>query len=298
MPMRYTEIKAKTILNKVKGKDDWFGLTYTMNLYRGCEHQCIYCDTRSECYGIEAFEDEVLVKINGVELLRWTLPKRRLIGTIGFGSMNDPYTLAEAKYGLTSQALGVIAEQGWPVHILTKSDMVLKDLEKLKLISTVLAQVSFSLTTTENDLAKKLEPGASSPSQRLKAMQILAESGIRTGLIMMPVLPFITDNELNLTNLIEKAYAHKASYIIPAFGVTLRDRQRAYFYRKLDEHFPGLRARYEQAFGDSYSASTERKPFLEALFNQLCLQHGLATHVEVFQPRRSVEQLGLFSSSR
>jgi len=145
--MHYTEIKAKGILNKVKGVDTWFGLTYNMNLYRGCEHQCIYCDTRSECYQIQDFQNEVLIKSNGVALLKKKLPRKRVIGTIGFGSMNDPYTFAEAKYQLTGQALEVIANQRWPVHILTKSDMVLKDLQVLKRINGVMARVSFSITT-------------------------------------------------------------------------------------------------------------------------------------------------------
>ena len=292
--MKYTEIEVKSILNKVNGRDDWFGLTYNMNLYRGCEHQCIYCDTRSECYQIEDFGNEVLIKINGVNLLRNTLPKKKLIGTIGFGSINDPYTFAEAKYGLTGQALEVIAEQGWPVHIITKSDMVLKDLATLIRINKTLAQVSFTITTVDDDLAKKIEPGAPSPSRRLKAMKILAENGIQTGVTMMPVLPFILDTQLNLTMLVEAAHANKAAYILPEFGMTLRDRQREHYYSALDQHFPGIRQKYEDTFGEKYSATTVRREFLEGLFNKLCGQYGIATRIEKYPSRQRIAQLGLF----
>jgi DNA repair photolyase len=292
--MKYTEIEVKSILNKVNGRDDWFGLTYNMNLYRGCEHQCIYCDTRSECYQIEDFGNEVLIKINGVNLLRNTLPKKKLIGTIGFGSINDPYTFAEAKYGLTGQALEVIAEQGWPVHIITKSDMVLKDLATLIRINKTLAHVSFTITTVDDDLAKKIEPGAPSPSRRLKAMKILAENGIQTGVTMMPVLPFILDTQLNLTMLVEAAHANKAAYVLPEFGMTLRDRQREHYYSALDQHFPGIRQKYEDTFGEKYSATTVRREFLEGLFNKLCGQYGIATRIEKYPSRQRIAQLGLF----
>jgi len=292
--MHYNEIEVKSILNKVRGHDDWFGLTYNMNLYRGCEHQCIYCDTRSECYQINDFNNEVLIKINGVSLLRKTLPKKKLIGTIGFGSMNDPYTFVEAKYGLTGQALEVIADQGWPIHIITKSDMVLKDLETLKRINDVMAQVSFTVTTVDEHLAKLIEPGAPSPTRRLKAMRILAENGIKTGIIMMPVLPFILDNQFNLTSLIAAAHENHAAYIIPSFGVSLRDRQREYFYNALDKNFPGVREKYETAFGDSYHAMVNNKEFLESQFTKLCKQFGIATKIEMYPVRQRISQLGLF----
>ena len=292
--MRYKEIEVKSILNKVRGKDDWFGLTYNMNLYRGCEHQCIYCDTRSECYQIEDFENEVLIKINGVSLLKKTLPKKKLIGTIGFGSMNDPYTFAEAKYGLTGQALEVIADQGWPIHIITKSDMVLKDLTTLKQINEVMAQVSFTITTVDDELAKLIEPGAPSPTRRLKAMRILAENGIKTGVVMMPVLPFIQDNQFNLTSLIDAAHDNHAAYIIPSFGVSLRDNQREYFYNALDASFPGVREKYESAFGESYQAMVKNQDFLMSQFTKLCKQFGIATRIEMLPARQRISQLGLF----
>ena len=128
------EIQAKTLLARVKGQDDWFGLYYNMNLYRGCQHQCIYCDSRSECYQIEAFNTDVLVKVNAIDLLRRELASKRVVGTIGTGSMNDPYMPLEAELRLTGRALEVIAAAGFPVHVITKSDLVLRDADLLSSI--------------------------------------------------------------------------------------------------------------------------------------------------------------------
>lgn len=145
--MRYQEITVKGIPNYVPGEDEWFELKYNLNLYRGCGHQCIYCDTRSKCYQIEDFTEEGLIKINTLELLEDALPRKQRIGLIGFGSMNDPYTTAEKRYHLTRQALEIAAKYRFPVDIITKSDLVLRDLEVLKAINQVKARVSFTLTT-------------------------------------------------------------------------------------------------------------------------------------------------------
>src|SRR5512137_2350561 len=155
------EIQAKTLLGRVKGPDDWFGLYYNMNLYRGCQHQCIYCDSRSECYQIENFNQDVLIKANAIELLRRELAGKRFIGTIGTGSMNDPYMPLEAGLRLTRGALEVIAEAGFPVHVITKSDLVLRDIDLLEEIGRKsYAAVTFTVTTADDPLSRKLEPGA------------------------------------------------------------------------------------------------------------------------------------------
>lgn len=289
------EIEAKVILSHVRQPDTWFGLKYNMNLYRGCEHQCIYCDSRSECYRIENFNQEVLVKTNAIELLRKELAGKRVKGMIGTGSMNDPYTpRAERRYNLTGQALEAIAQFRFPVHLLTKSDMVLKDLDTLREINRVHAVVSFTITTGDDALAKKLEPGAPVPSARLTAMHTLATNGIHTGVVMMPILPFIEDNEENITAIVTKAAMHGASYIIPAFGVTLRDRQRLHYYDRLDKLFPGLRAKYEKYFGEQYHCSTNNAAHLKQVFESLCQQHGLKTEVPRYVPAPPATQLSLF----
>lgn len=215
------KIQAKTLLSHRKEADGWFGLKYNMNLYRGCAHGCIYCDSRSDCYQLGDLAD-IRIKANALDLLRKELASKRRKGYIGTGSMNDPYQPAEAQYGLTGQALRVIATFGFPVHIITKSDLVLKDLSTLQQINRYAAAVSFTLTTVDDELASKLEPGAPPPSARLRAMQTLAQAGVPTGVTMMPILPFIQDTEQNIRAIIEAAVTAGASYVLPALGVTLR----------------------------------------------------------------------------
>jgi len=286
------EIQAKVLLSSAKRPDPWFGIKYNMNLYRGCQHQCIYCDSRSECYQIENFAD-ILIKANAIDLLRKELSRKRIKGTVGTGSMNDPYMPLEAKVNLTGRALQVIAEFRFGVHILTKSDLVLRDVALLREISREYAAVSFTITTADDDLGKKLEPGAALVSQRFEAMRVLAAEGILTGVMLMPVLPFIEDNEDNIAQIVARARECGASYIIASFGMTLRDRQRAYYYGQLDKLFPGLRNKYEVRFGDQYSCCAINAGKLEKLFHELCSRYGIATRIPQYAPR-TAEQMRLF----
>jgi len=280
------EIQAKTLLARVKGPDDWFGLYYNMNLYRGCQHQCIYCDSRSECYQIEDFDHDVLVKANAIELLRMELGGKRVVGTIGTGSMNDPYMPLEKEVRLTRGALEVIAEAGFPVHVITKSDLVVRDSDLLEEISRkTYAAVTFTVTTAEDALSKRLEPGAPVSSRRLRALQALSRGSILVGVAMMPVLPFIEDTEENIRAILQLAQAAGAKYILPAFGMTLRDRQRRVYYAKLDRLFPGLRRRYEKTFGERYSAPARNARHLEQVYAEICQELGIATKIPVFAPR-------------
>ncbi len=273
--------------------DPWFGIKYTMNIYRGCQHQCIYCDSRSGCYRIENFAD-VLVKVNAIELLKLELPKKRVRGTIGTGSMSDPYGPIENEYRLTRRALEFIAQQRFPVHVITKSDLVVRDLDLLTNIAGLYAAVSFTITTVDDDLARKLEPGAPPSSRRLAAMRSLAGAGIYTGVTLMPVLPYIEDSDENIKAIIEKARDCGAQYIMAAFGMTMRDGQRAYYYACLDRLFPGLRARYERRFGERYECGSERAAHLEAIFHELCARYGIEMRMRHYAPEKRVAQLSLF----
>ena len=287
------EIQAKTMLSKVPGDDRLFGLTYNLNLYRGCPHGCIYCDSRSECYQIENFDD-ILVKINAVELLDKELRSKRVIGTIGFGSMSDPYLPVEKHYNLTRRALQVLVKHHFPAHIITKSDLVLKDLDVLMEVSEVFLSVGFTLTTTDDDLARKIEPYAPLPSARLSAMRVLADNGIYAGTVMMPILPFLEDNPQNITAIVEQTAAHGGQFIIPWLGMSLRDRQRAYYYEQLKQHFPGLKEKYARQFGESYGAPANQAKALERLLRQECAKHGIDMAIRRFEPRKKVDQLSLW----
>ncbi len=282
------EVTAKTLLSSAKKPDPWFGIKYTMNLYRGCQHQCIYCDSRSECYQIENFAD-VLVKINAIDLLKRELPRKRVKGTIGTGSMSDPYQPLEAKRRLTRQALEVIAQQQYPVHAITKSDLVTRDLDLWREISRIYAAVSFTITTADEELGKKVEPGAALVSRRFHAMACLADAGVMTGVTLMPVLPFLEDTADNITAIVTRAKECGATYILAAFGMTLRDRQRAYYYAQLDRLFPGLRQQYEQRYGARYSAAARNAKRLEQIFEEACARQGLATRLTFYQPAQPLQ---------
>ena len=207
--------------------------------------------------------------------------------------MNDPYMPLEAERNLTGQALEVIAQFRFPVHILTKSDLVLRDLDTIIEISRVYAAVSFTITTADDELAKKLEPGAPAPSARFRALRVLADHGILTGVTMMPILPFIEDNEENIAGIVTRAHEAGASYIIPSLGMTMRDRQRAYYYDKLDKLFPGLRREYERAFGNQYSCAANNAKALERVAMRLCDEYEIATRIPQYAPQ-AAKQLSLF----
>jgi DNA repair photolyase len=287
------EIRAKVLLSHVKQPDTWFGLKYNMNLYRGCQHRCIYCDSRSECYQIEDFDGEVLVKANAIELLRKELARKRVKGPIGLGSMNDCYMPLEREVNLTGRALKIIAEFRFPVHVMTKSDLVLRDLDTLAEIGRCYATVSFTITAADDELGNKLEPSASLVSDRFRAMHALAERGIQTGVSLMPVLPFIEDNEENIAAIVHQTHEHGGAYIIPSFGMTTRDRQRAYYYARLDELFPGLRRKYEQAFGDRYHCPANNADRLAKVFYELCDRYSIVPRIIPYEPQ-AAKQLSLF----
>jgi DNA repair photolyase len=291
--MAVIEIQAKTLLAHIKEPDGIFGMKYNMNLYRGCQHQCIYCDSRSECYGIENFQD-IQVKINALDLLQQELPRKRVKGKIGTGSMNDPYMPLEKQLNLTGRALEIIARHGFGVSVITKSSLVLRDSSILAEMGRARASVSFSVSTVDDELGRKVEPGAALVSQRYQALNALAKQGLVVGVCMMPILPFLEDTFENVSAIVEQAVANGASYVIPWFGMSMRDRQREYYYSQLDRLFPGLRAKYEQAFGLHYECPARWAERLSARFYELCERYHLATRVPPFIESTPAEQLALF----
>lgn len=278
-------IRTRTILSRLRTRDTLFGITYNMNLYRGCSHGCIYCDTRSTCYGIGDIS-RIRIKENAAALLEKELSgKKGPKATIGTGSMNDPYMPCEARHGLTRKALGVIAGHGFPVHVITKSGLVARDKDILSEISgKSYAAVSFTVTTPDDTLARITEPGAMPPSLRFNAMERLASAGIYTGVAMMPILPFINDRPENITEIMRMAAASGASYVLPMFGVTLREGSRDFFYRALDRHFPGIKGRYEHTFANRYECLSPRYEELRNAFLQGAERYGLAFKMRFYEP--------------
>jgi DNA repair photolyase len=229
------------------------------------------------------------VKVNALELLRKELARKRLKGTIGTGSMNNPYMQLERKFNLTGRALEIIAAFRFSVHVITKSDLVLRDMETLKDIGHVYAAVSFTITTAGDELGKKVEPGAPKVSDRFRAMETLASAAVMTGVAMMPILPFIEDNEKNIREIVRRAADCGASYIIPWFGMSLRDRQRVYYYEKLDEKFPGVKEKYERRFGEQYNCPANGAERLEQVFKEMCLDYGIAAQIPPYERAKGTQ---------
>ena len=199
------KIKAKSLISTHKeGIDDYFGIRYTMNLYRGCQYGCIYCDSRSTCYGIENFSD-ILIKENALELLERELRSKRKKGTVGTGSMNDPYMPIEKKMQLTRGALALIKKYRFGIHVITKSDMVVRDIDLLQEISKVYAAVSLTITAADDKLSDQIEPRAPVSSKRFDALKKLSAEGIYTGIVLTPILPYITDTKENIEEIVVKA---------------------------------------------------------------------------------------------
>ncbi len=289
--MRY--IEAKSILSKVRGEDNFFGLGYNMNLYRGCQHGCIYCDTRSECYGINDIST-ISVKKNALELLAKELPaKRKHRATIGTGSMNDPYMPIERELQLTRRALRMIADERFPVHVITKGSLVERDADILQDISKTYAAVSFTITAVDDATSRRIEPHAPPSSERFRAMRALADKGIYTGVTLMPLLPFINDTKENLAGIIRQAADAGASYIIPAYGVTLRKGSRDYFYKALDGGFAGVRGQYESRFGERYECFSPNYNELKEKCREMCAKFDLSRRMRFYEPE-SDTQLSLF----
>ena len=268
-------IKAKTIMSKVKNGSEWYGIDYNMNLYRGCSHGCIYCDSRSDCYHIDNF-DIPKGKENALAILEKELSKKKDKGIIGIGSMSDTYNPQEIKYEQTRSALKLISKYGFGVSIDTKSDLILRDIDLLKEINkknNVI--VKFTITTPNDNLSKIIEPNVCPSSKRFEAIKKLSDNGIYTGIMLNPILPFITDSEEDIKLLVKKASDSGAKFIHTYMGMTLRDNQREYYYKKLDEYFPNIKEKYLSYYGDNYMCSPPNYKKLYKIFTEECNKYGI-----------------------
>ena len=237
-------VKAKGILSSQNG----------MNLYRGCSHGCIYCDSRSSCYRIDHCFEDIEVKENAIELLEDALRRKRKRCMIGTGSMSDPYMPLELRLEYTRKALLIIEKYGYGIALQTKSDRVLRDLEILKRINEkTKAVVQMTLTTADESLCKIIEPNVCSTKERFAALKVLRDNGIPTVVWMCPILPYINDTRENIEAILQMCIdAQVRGVICFGMGLTLRDGSREYFYRQLDRRFPGLKERYIREYGDRY----------------------------------------------
>lgn len=269
-------IPAKTIVNRTKNPS-WFGTEYNMNIYRGCCHGCIYCDSRSDCYHNDSF-DQVKAKADALRIIRDDLERKAKIGVVGTGSMSDPYNPFEEELLLTRRALTLLEAYGFGVAIATKSDLITRDIDVLTSIHrTMPAICKITVTTCDDALAAKVEPGAPSPSRRLAAVERLSAAGLFTGILMMPILPFLEDSPENIREIVDRAADAGARFVYAALGMTCRAGQREYFYRKLEEQFPGqsLVERYQKRYGSRYECTSPKARALWGVFQEACSRRGL-----------------------
>ena len=291
-------ISAKTIMTKVKHGDEWYGVDYNMNLYRGCSHGCIYCDSRSNCYHIDNF-DIPRGKENALAILESELKKYHK-GIVGIGSMSDTYNPREIKYEQTRGALKLICKYGYGVSIDTKSDLILRDLDLLKEINNKNnVIIKFTITTPNDDLSKIIEPNVCVSSKRFAAIKVLSENGIYTGIMLNPILPFITDNEEDIKKLVKLAHENGAKFIHTYMGMTLRENQRDYYYEKLDKYFSGTKDKYIKYYGDRYNCLPLNYKNLYKVFKEECDKYGILYNMKdiIKDYKKTVkenEQISLF----
>lgn len=294
------EIDAKTLIQHVSNKrEQWFGLDYNMNIYRGCNHGCIYCDSRSECYYVPNF-DQVTIKKDAISMLSKELLSKRRKGVLGIGSMSDPYNAFEKELKITRQALKVISATGFGISLATKSSLITRDIDILQEInkhqSTI---IKVTITCADDTLSKKIEPFASPSSERFEAVKTMNDAGIFCGVLLMPILPFINDTPDNIKRIVQQAAKSGAKFIYAMFGLTLRDIQRDYFYNKIDLLYPGMSKQYDNMFHQQYSCWSPRYKELGKIFVEECKRYNiLYTMPDIIASYKKTnpkaEQLSLF----
>lgn len=289
--MHYADYK--TILSPQNG----------MNLYRGCTHGCIYCDSRSACYQMKHDFEDIEVKRNAPQILEEQLKRKRKPCMISTGSMSDPYIQLEENLMLTRQCLDIIRKYGYGLAIQTKSSRILRDLDILTVINNqAKCVVEMTMTTYSENLCRIIEPNVSTTANRFAVLKTIAGAGIPTVVWLTPILPFINDSEENLRGILDYCVQAKVKGIICfGFGVTLRDGNREHFYEKLDQNFPGMKQRYIRTFGNMYECRSPNSTKLQAIFDEVCTRYGIMHHTdEVFSYLRQYEekdrQLSLFDS--
>lgn len=286
-------VKAKGILSAKNG----------MNLYRGCSHGCIYCDSRSKCYHMTHEFEDIEVKENAIELLENTLKRKRKKGMIGCGSMTDPYIPLEYQLENVRKSLQLALKYGFGFTLITKSNRILRDLDILQELNhKTKCVVQMTLTTYDEDLCKILEPNVSTTKERFDVLMKLHELGIPTVVWLSPILPFINDTMENLNGILNYCIeAHVYGIICFGMGVTLREGNREYFYQQLDKSFPHLKEKYMKTYGYQYVLNSPHHQELMKFFHQTCEQHGIVhnnkqifEYLSQFDEKELNQQLSLF----
>ena len=263
-------VDAKGILTGSKGRCG-------MNIYRGCTHGCVYCDSRSRCYQFTHPFEDIEVKQNAPELLEKALRSKREKCMIGTGSMSDPYMHCEEELKLTRRCLKIILDNGFGAAVQTKSDLILRDIDLLDEINrSAKCVVQMTLTTYDDDLCRILEPNVCNTKRRIEVLEKMQERGIPTVVWITPVLPFINDTEENITAILNECVRVGVKGIIDfGMGLTLREGDREYYYAALDRHFPGMKARYIKRYKNAYECPSPNAKELTVLLQGICRENGI-----------------------
>lgn len=277
--------------------------TNVMNLYRGCLHGCIYCDSRSECYCMDHDFEDVEVKANALELLENNLKRKRSKCMLATGSMSDPYIPLENELKHVRKALELAYKYGFGFTLITKSNRVLRDLDLLTAINNkTKCVVQMTLTTCDENLCKKIEPNVSTTKERVAVLKKLHEAGIPTVVWLCPILPFINDTKENIKGILDYCIEAKVYGIICfGMGVTLRKGNREYFYQQLDHLFPGMKEKYIKTYGVKYQLNSPNNNELMQLFHQTCQANGIVhdnnqifDYLKKYENKHENIQLSLF----
>ncbi len=286
--------KVKGILSSKNG----------MNLFRGCTHGCIYCDSRSKCYQMNHRFEDVEIKENGIKILEESLKRKRKKCMIGLGSMTDPYIHEELKLNYTRKALELIKRYGFGATLITKSDNLLRDLDIFQDInSKTKCVIQMTLTTYDEKLCKVIEPNVSTTRERFEVLKTLRDAGIPTVVWLIPILPFINDNEENILGILNYCKEAKVYGIICfGMGLTLRDGNREYFYNELDKIFPNLKDLYIRKYGNSYVLNSDNNEELMKIFHEFCEKNNIVhennkifDYLKRFETKEEVKQLSFFN---
>ena len=286
-------VKAKGILSAKNG----------MNLYRGCSHGCIYCDSRSHCYQMDHDFEDIEIKENALELLEQSLQRKRKKGMIGTGAMTDPYVPIEKDLQYVRRAMLLAERYSFGFTLITKSNLVLRDLDVMQRINEkTKCVVQMTLTTYDEELCKKIEPEVCTTRERFEVLKALRDAGIPTVVWLCPILPYINDTEENLRGILDYCIEAGVYGIINfGMGVTLREGNREYFYEQLDKHFPGMKERYQKEFGYQYVLDSPNHQNLMRIFRETCKAHGIEhnkerifAYLNEFEDKQAGEQISLF----
>ena len=290
-------VDAKGILTSKNGING-------MNIYRGCSHGCIYCDSRSKCYQFTHPFEDIEVKQNAPELLEKALRSKRKKCMIGTGAMSDPYMHCEVKLGLTRKCLEIIRDYEFGLAIQTKSDRIMRDIDLLDEINQkAKCVVQMTLTTYDDDLCRILEPNVCNTKRRIEVLEEMQKRGIPTIVWLTPILPFINDTEENITSILNECVRVGVKGIINfGMGLTLREGDREYYYAALDKHFPGMKQRYIQRFGNSYEIPSPNTKALQGILRRICKESGMLSNpYECFKYLNELpdkyQQMSLFDKS-